>query len=68
MKHLEGNGAPVSNVLGEEDGRHAAAPELALDRIAGKTDSKLLLKFRQSTPALSKVPRRNTIAAMHHPG
>ena len=58
----------MSNVLGEEYGRHAATPELALDRIARKTDSKLLLKFGQNTPSLSKLPRRNTIAAMHDPG
>ena len=42
MQHLERDGSPVSEILGEKDSRHAAAPELALDRIGPKTDSKLL--------------------------
>ena len=32
--HLERDGAVVLQVLGEEDGRHAAAAELALDGVA----------------------------------
>ena len=34
MEHLERHRPLVPEVLGEEDGGHAAAPELALDRVA----------------------------------
>src|SRR5262249_23731330 len=34
MENLEGNGPIVLQVLGEEDRRHAAAPQLALNTVA----------------------------------
>ena len=34
VEHLEGDEAVVLEVAGEEDGRHPAAPELSLDRVA----------------------------------
>jgi hypothetical protein len=42
MQHLERNRTPVPKILGEKDRSHAAAPELALDCVGTKTDSKLL--------------------------
>ena len=34
VEHLEGDEPVVLEVAGQEDRRHAAAPELALDRVA----------------------------------
>ena len=34
VEHLEGDEAVVLEVAGEEDGRHPAAPEFPLDRVA----------------------------------
>jgi hypothetical protein len=42
MQHLERDGTSMPKILGEEDRSHPAAPELALDSVVSKTDSKLL--------------------------
>ena len=36
VQHLEGDGAVVAEVAGEIDGGHAAAAELALERVSGR--------------------------------
>lgn len=35
VEHLEGDGTIVAEVVGEEDRRHTAAPELALEDVPG---------------------------------
>ncbi len=34
MEHLEGDPAPVAEVLGEVDGGHSPAPEFTLEAVA----------------------------------
>ena len=42
MQNFESNGSPVAEILREKHSGHAAATELALDRIVGQADTKLL--------------------------
>jgi len=42
MQDFECDGSPVAQILGEKHRGHAAATELALDRVVGKADAKLL--------------------------
>src|SRR2546427_11584126 len=58
MKHFEGDGAMVAAILGQEDGRHAPAPEVLLDGVT--------LSQRALQPALdgchgrAKIRRRDS--------
>ena len=57
VQHLEGDRPVVPEVLREVDRRHAAAPELALDRVAAGQRALQLLAKAHGVPAISRRKR-----------